>query len=171
MREHPPHLLSYFIGACEQNFDFERGSRECDYTWLFHKISGYVFLARTFTLYIQLDRLLNRLHTKNALLMGIGDSRLLTCLGVSTKRDDDRHVVFLFVSGIWGLYFTLLLSRGSWSSAGVLPHPGLCPPVVRLLHRQLRSGFQYKLNFTQAHNGFLLCFFNYSRVTRQKGAI
>ena len=53
MRGHPPHLLSYFIGACEQNFDFERGSRECDYTWLFYKISGYVFLARTSTLNIK----------------------------------------------------------------------------------------------------------------------
>ena len=38
-------------------------------------------------------------------------------------------------------------------------HPGLCPPVVRLFHRQLRSGFQEDLNFTEPPNRPFLCSF------------
>ena len=76
--------------------------------------------------------------------MGIGDSRLLTCLGVSKKRDDDRHVVFLFVSGIGVCTSRFCPVEAVGAQLGCFFYvatPGLCPRVAHLFDRQLRSGF------------------------------
>ena len=93
---------------------------------------------------VQQDRALNRLHTKNPLLMGIGDSRLLTCLGVSKKRDDDRHVFFCLsrVFGVCTSRFCPVEAVGAQLGCFFyVATPGLCPRVAHLFDRQLRSGF------------------------------
>ena len=93
---------------------------------------------------LQQDRAPNRLRTSNSLFTGIGDSRLLTCLGVSKKRDDDRHVVFCLsrVFGVCTSRFCPVEAVGAQLGCFFyVATPGLCPRVAHLFDRQLRSGF------------------------------
>ena len=98
---------------------------------------------------LQLDRLVNRLRTSNYLFAVIEDSRLLTCLGVSKKRDDDRHVVFFCLSRVFGVCtsrFCPVEAVGAQLGCFFyVATPGLCPRVAHLFDRQLRSGFSQVL--------------------------
>ena len=89
---------------------------------------------------VQQDRPLNRFNSNRPRPRGIGDSRLLTCLCCTRQQYASGQVVFLLYLNCRCFVTRVSCCNGRRSSVGVPPRPGLCPPVVRLFHRQLRSG-------------------------------